>query len=195
MLFLLCLLLAEPFWSAKPASQWTDEEIAGLLADSPWARMVPGPARMPAVQMFLATAAPIRQAELEAKRRASRQQPPDASTEDPFAEEYRAWLEENKSSQLILAIRIHDTEPYQNAKQLERLEKDSVMRVGRNRIPMTGYFPPTPADPFLRIAFPREVSPQDKELRFELYVPGITGPFREVEFRLADMLVDGQPEL
>lgn len=31
---------AQPFWAAKPANQWTGEEVARLFADSPWAKDV-----------------------------------------------------------------------------------------------------------------------------------------------------------
>src|ERR1017187_11017459 len=59
-------LLASPFWETKAPSEWTDAQIELLLHDSPWAEMAE-PA--PAVQVYLATARPLREAEAELARR------------------------------------------------------------------------------------------------------------------------------
>jgi hypothetical protein len=69
------------------------------------------------------------------------------------------------------------------------------MRVGRKRFKMSGYFPPSPGDPYLRLAFPREVTSSDKILTFDLYLPGVPIPFRKAEFTLKDMLWKGKLEL
>ena len=42
------------------------------------------------------------------------------------------------------------------------------------------------------MAFPRQVAESDKPVVFELYVPGLTSPFRTVEFRVKDMVVKGK---
>lgn len=200
--FLIALLaFADPFWVEKPPQEWTPQEMADLLTRSPWAQMVPGPGKLenfPAVQVFFATAGPIRQAEQEARRRAEVARPPrpgDLPDDDPFAGEYRLWLEEFSPTQIILAIHVVDTEAYTNGEELEHLEKDSVMRVGRKKIQMTGYFPPTVRDPYLRIAFPRQVSLSDKKVRFELYIPGVSAPYRDVEFALEPMVLSGKLEM
>ncbi len=75
------------------------------------------------------------------------------------------------------------------------MEEDSVMHVGRKKIKMTGHFPPTATDPYLRLAFPRQVSPTDKSVSFELYLPGVPNPFREAEFKVKDMVVNGKLEM
>jgi hypothetical protein len=67
--------------------------------------------------------------------------------------------------------------------------------VGRKKFKMTGNFPPTERDPYLRIAFPREVQASDKTVTFELYVPGATPPYRSVEFKVKDMMVNGKLEM
>ena len=69
------------------------------------------------------------------------------------------------------------------------------MIVGRKKYKMTGHFPPSAGDPYLRIAFPREVTAADKSVNFELYVPGVGIPFRSVEFRVKDMTVKGKLEI
>jgi hypothetical protein len=73
------------------------------------------------------------------------------------------------------------------------MEKESVLRIGRRKYRMTGHFPPAPTDPYLRLVFPREVDPQDKSLRFELYLPGVPSPYRWAEFRLREMRYRGEP--
>jgi len=75
------------------------------------------------------------------------------------------------------------------------MEEESVMRVGRKKFKMTGHFPPSPSDPYLRMAFPRQVTVNDKAVSFELYLPGVAIPFRAIEFTLKDMLVRGKLEL
>ncbi len=203
-LLLSLLLFAEPFWATKSPQDWTQEDMADLVSRSPWAQMVPGPGKLgnfPPVQVILATAGPIRQAEEEARRRAELARPPTPPgrearpAPDPFAEEYRLWLEEFAPTQIILAIQVSDTVAYNDADEVEHLEKECVMRVGRKKIQMTGYFPPTVTDPYLRIAFPRQVTLKDKKVKFELYIPGISGPYRDAEFELEPMVVNGKLEL
>src|SRR5208282_4688430 len=71
-LFIMRLLLAvlffigPPFWETKPPERWTDREIDAVRHDSPWAQAV-GPD--PQVLVYLATAAPIEDAEQEARLR------------------------------------------------------------------------------------------------------------------------------
>jgi len=193
----LLLMLAAPFWEAEPPEKWSDLELAELLNDSPWAQAASGPGRngMP-VQVYLATAAPIRKAEQEVERRARLKRRPGAEPpEDPLAGEYRAWMEENRATQIILAIRVRRREDFSDQQEVTRMEKETVMRVGRRKIQITGHFPPYGSDPYLRLAFPREVELKDKKLIFELYVPGVAGPYRVVEFNLKDMVLAGRLEL
>jgi hypothetical protein len=109
--------------------------------------------------------------------------------------EYRLWLEDNLAKQIIVAIRISRAKDFDDAAQTKKMEDDSIMRVGRKKFKMTGNFPPTQRDPYLRIAFPREVQPSDKIVTFELYVPGLTPPYRTVEFNVKDMIVKGKLEM
>jgi hypothetical protein len=190
--------LAAPFWESENPSHWTDEQLRQLLIDSPWAQIVeaPGKTSAPAVQVYLATAAPLEEAERERDSRAKRRQPPGKPpVEDPLAEEYRAWLNDNHDSQIVVAIRISDVNGLSDAKETKIMEEECVMRAGRKKFKITGHFPPSPSDPYLRLAFPRKVVVEDKVLRFDLYLPGVAIPYREVEFRLVDMVVRGRLEL
>ncbi|MEO8097635.1 MAG: hypothetical protein ABI811_08025 [Acidobacteriota bacterium] len=191
------LLLAAPFWQAKAPAEWTDAEVSDMFANSPWALRIGAPdvrTTGPTVPAYLATAGPIQVAERERERR-GRAKAKGKAEFDPFAEEYRAWLEDNSKSQIILAVRVGNNKAFNDSKELTELEKNSVMRVGRRKIPMTGYFPPSSGDPFLRMAFPREVVLSDKTVRFEIYLPGIGAPFRTVEVKLDTLVVDGKLEL
>ena len=62
-------LLLGNFWDDKPAGKWTDQEVVKVMTDSPWAQMVPAPAKnSDPLQFFFATAAPVEQAEQERER-------------------------------------------------------------------------------------------------------------------------------
>lgn len=197
--FLSLAILAGPFWSEKPPAEWTDEDLQQVLTNSPWAKTVTGQGgleKMPPIQVELATAGPIIQARAETRRRTDPNPEPDPERprRTPDAE-FEEWLAGNRASHIVLSIQVEDTYAYLDEKEAARFEKESVMRVGRKKVPMTGYFPPNAADPYVRLAFPRQVDLSDKELRFELYLPGVTAPYRTVEFRLDDLVVNGQLEL
>jgi len=190
------LLLAAPFWEAKPPSQWTDIELQQILADSPWARLMPGPTKtLPPVQMYLVTAGPVRQAEEELARRARIRIAPGKAESYADIDEYHLWVEDLSPAHLILAVRIERVTAFLDASEVQQFQKESVMRIGRRKIKMASFFPPTTSDPWLRIAFPREVQLSDKVLGFDLYIPGVTGGFRSAEFKLGDMQVAGKLEL
>jgi hypothetical protein len=191
-------MFAGPFWESRPPAEWSDTELGNLLTDSPWAQMVEagGKTNSSPVQIYLATAAPVALGETERELREKRRRPPNAKqVEDPFAEEYRAWLEDNRTSQIIVAARVGQNPAFSDQHEVHKMEEESVMRVGRKKFKMTGHFPPSPSDPYLRMAFPREVTVNDKAVSFVLYLPGVAIPFREIEFTLKDMLVRGKLEM
>jgi hypothetical protein len=189
----LVLMFAAAFWESKPPADWTEDELIQMFTSSPWAQPLTGPANAPPVSAYLATAAPMEQAERERDRRYKRKRP--NAPPDVLVEEYRAWLEENRATQIVLAIPIQDPKAFADSQDTRRMEEEGVMRVGRKKIKMTGHFPPSASDPFLRLAFPREVTASDKTITFELYLPGVPIPFRTVEFRIKDMLVKGKLEI
>ena len=202
---LLFWLFADPFWAAKTPKEWTDAEIQDLLTDSPWAMMMLAPVgEFPAAQTYIATASPIEEAEQEIQRRRESRSTRKAEF-DPYAEEYQAWVEEFGPTHVILAIRISNQKAYFDADELDEMEKECVMRLAGRKVQMTGYFPPSENDPFLRLAFPKDVSKlkmdnlpdslKNEKAKFDLYVPGITGPYRAAEFRLADMVLNGELQL
>src|SRR5581483_6666027 len=137
-----------------------------------------GPANAPPLSAFLATAPVMAKAELERDRRHRVKRP--NTPPDILAEEYRAWFAENRATQIVLAIPVLNARAYDDAESTRQMEEESVMHVGRKKFKMTGHFPPSPGDPYLRVAFPREVKESDKSVLFDLYIPGIAIPFRSV---------------
>jgi hypothetical protein len=193
MWFAVLLLFGTSFWETKAPADWSENELRQLLTDSPWAQLVSGPGRVPApaIQMYIATAGPIQQAEIERERRIKKRKRAD----DDFPPDHRLWMDDNRATQVVLAVRIDQNLGFFDNKETTRMENESVMRVGRKKVKMTGYFPPSAGDPYLRLAFPKQVGPSNKTVSFDLYLPGIESPFRTVEFQLKDMLVNGKLEI
>ena len=197
----LLLLFAFGLWAAdfwqKPYTQWSDKDTEKMMTNSPWAQAVEGPGQnSPPVEVFLATAGPIQLAEAERERRAQvRRKPGPAPPESSAVTEYRLWLEDNRATQIVVAIAIQNNKGFLDEREVRRMEDESVMRVGKKKIKMTGSFPPSESDPYLRLAFPRQVELSDKTLFFDLYLPGVPAPFRSAEFTLKDMVVAGKLEL
>lgn len=177
----LLALLAAPFWETKAPADWTDTQIEQLLHDSPWAQMAE-PA--PAVQVYLASAQPAREAEKELARRRGR----------TLDEEYTAYLAGEGAAKVVLAIAYKNTMALADAGEAHHMEEECIMRVGRQRYKMEGHFPPGPSDPFLRLVYPRAATGRDKTITFELYLPGY-GPYHDAEFRVRDMMFKGKLEM
>jgi hypothetical protein len=176
------LFLRVPFWEIKAPEQWTDRQIDELRHDSPWARMV-GPA--PEIPVWLATAAPLEEAEAEARLR----------TRNPLHEpdaDYAYYLFQNREDHFVLAVGLASPAALKKPAEERRMVEESVMLVGTKSYPLTGYFPPTDFDPVLRLVFPREVQPTDKTVVFRLYVPGVDFPDREIQFRVKDLVYHGK---
>lgn len=188
------LLFADPYWTAKPPAQWSDAELLALLSNSPWAQAAEGPGQnAPPVEVFLATAAPMQLAEKERDRRIAIRRKP--GTPIPENTEFKLWMEDNRASQIVLAVRMPNSKGFLDEGEVRKMEKETTMRAGKKKIKMTGSFPPSDSDPYLRLAFPRQVDLTDKSLIFELYLPGVPAPYRTVEFRLKDMVTGGKLEL
>lgn len=188
-------LFATPFWEVKAPADWTETEVLQLLTASPWAQMLDAPTKAGAssVQLFLATAAPIelaeRQRDLRFKKKRANAPP------DILDEEYKAWLAENRAKQIVIAVAVNLPQALSDEQETRKMEAECIMRVGRKRLKMSGFFPPSAADPYLRLAFPREVADSDKTIVFDLYLPGVPIPFRRAEFVVKDMLWKGKLEL
>jgi hypothetical protein len=178
----LLLLLAQPFWEAKPPEKWSDIEIDAIRHASPWAQTV-GPA--PDLLVWLATAEPVEEAEAEARLRTRH-------TEKEPDPDYAGYVTENRENSFVLAIAYPTLNGLGRADEDRRMERECQMTVGRKKFSIIGHFPPTPSDPVLRLVFPRVVKPTDKTIVFRLYLTGLNFPERELEFRVKDLLYHGR---
>lgn len=181
----LLLFLSPPFWEVKPPERWTDAEIDIVRHRSPWAQTV-GPT--PEVPVWLATATPIEEAEEEARLRSK-------LTEKEPDPDYIGYVTEHASEVFVLAIGYPTLKGLGNAAEQRRMEEESLMKIGRKTYHIVGHFPPTPSDPVLRLVFPREAKATDKDVEFQLYLPGLTFPERDALFRVKDLMYHGKPAM
>jgi len=181
-LLLVLFFLGQPFWEAKPPERWSDREIEAIRNDSPWAQTV-GPE--PKVLVYLATAAPIEEAEEEARLRTKKPM----NEPDP---DYLDNLRENGDKHFVLAIPAIMRGSLDQPGEEKAMEESSEMIVGRKTYKIIGHFTPKEADPVLRLVFPREAQSTDKSVLFHLYLPGMAFPNRETEFRVKDLIYHGK---
>jgi hypothetical protein len=184
----LFFFLAQPFWEIKPPETWTDAQIQSIRTESPWAQQT---AEAPVVVIYLATAAPIEQAEAELRLRLKKNRHPMAEP-DP---DYLEYLSGHRAENFVLAIAYPTLKGLGDARESQRMEEESVMLVGKKSYAMVGHFPPTPSDPVLRLIFPRAVTAADKTVVFRLYLGGLKFPEREMEFRVKDLTYQGKLEM
>jgi hypothetical protein len=182
------LLLAGPaFWNDKPPADWTMDEVLRLLTDSPWGQIVEAGPRSqgPRLAVYVATADPVMQA--EDRLRAARKQP----TADPSWEDYREYILAEHGKLIVVAVRLPNPDQFSDAAEGRQMEQESVLKIGKRRYKIAGHFPPSSSDPYVRLAFPRDVRPGDRSLVFELYIPGVS--YRAAEFKISDMTYRGKP--
>ena len=181
----LLFFLAQPFWETKPPEKWTDREIETVLNASPWVQMV-GPD--PALRVFLPMAEPMEQADAERRARSKKPLP----LLDP---DYLDYIRDNREKVIVLAISYYGLAGMSNAQENKRMEVESEMKIGRKSYQILGHFPPTTADPVLRLVFPRAVRPGDKEVEFKLYIPGVSYPERDASFFVKDLMFHDKLEM
>ncbi len=183
-----------PFWEAKNPAEWSDAELEEFFTNSPWAQQAISGKSSSGAPVYIASAHPVREAEAERDRRAEAKakNPP---VEDPTAEEYAGFLHENEGKYIILAVPVPNPKALADPAGVKRMEEECVLRVGKNKYKMTGHFPPSPSDPWMRLVFPRVVTAEDKSFRFDLYLPFVRDPYRFAEFRVRDLIYKGRLEM
>src|ERR1019366_2878140 len=129
-------------------------------------------------------ARPLREAEAELARRRAK----------PLNEEDVDYVAREGANKLVVGIGHKKFKALEDGEEAHRMEKESIMRVGRQKYKMEGHFPPAPSDPFLRLVYPRAPAERAKTIAFELYLPGY-GPYHEAEFRVRDMMYKGKLEM
>lgn len=181
----LLFFLSQPFWDAKPPENWTDYEVDSILHASPWAQMV-GPS--PEILVYLATAAPVEEAQKELRLRGKHPAP----QPDP---DYTSFEREHRAEDLVLAIPYPPGAPFGTQEDRRRMEDECAMAIGKRTYKIVGHFPPVAEDPVLRLVFPRELKPADKLVTFRLFLPAISFPERELQFWVKDLIYRGEPEM
>lgn len=187
-LLLLFFYLAQPFWESRPPEQWSATEIDQIRTNSPWAQTV---GRVAPVTVWLATALPVEHAEMELRLR-TKKNPQPMPEPDP---DYLDYLREHRAEAIVLAVSYPRLKTFGKPGEDKRMEEETVMRIGRKDYQILGYFPPTPSDPVLRLIFPRAVKSGDREVVFQLYLPGINFPDREAVFAVKDLFYQGKLEM
>ena len=190
---LLTLLTATPFWDAIDVKQWSEEQLLDFFGNSPWSQ----PAESTAgngVLTFLATSKPIQLAEVEKRRRQMKKVAGIDVIQDPAWDEFQEFLERDTAKYIVLAVAI-PAEATREASEMSLMENQSVMKLGKQKIKMSGYFPPSPTDPYTRLIFPRAGTEKAKELVFELFLPGTGTPYRQVYYPTKGMNYRGRLEM
>ncbi len=109
-------------------------------------------------------------------------------------DDYRSYITQNPGKHVLLAIRMAPNSFLADAKEIKTMDKECFMRIGKQKIKAVGHFPPTPADPYLRLLFPRASLAGMKVLSFGLYLPGVHKPFHDLELPVKDLNYRGQLE-
>jgi len=190
---LLTLLTATPFWDTIDVKQWSEEQLLDFFGNSPWSQ----PAESTAgngVLTFLATSKPIQLAEVEKRRRQMKKVAGIDVIQDPAWDEFQEFLERDTAKYIVLAVAI-PAEATREASEMSLMENQSVMKLGKQKIKMSGYFPPSPTDPYTRLIFPRAGTEKAKELVFELFLPGTGTPYRQVYYPTKGMNYRGRLEM
>lgn len=190
---LLMLLSAAPFWESAPPQDWTEEQIIGFFGNSPWCQPAEA-SQGPGVTTFLATAKPVQDAERELRRRRLKKLPTGDFPQDPAWDEYQEFLSRDAAKYIVLAVMI-PASATQDASEMALMENSSVLKLGKQKIKMSGYFPPSPTDPYTRLIFPRVGADSAKELLFDLFIPGTGTPYRSVYYPRKNLTYRGNLEM
>ncbi len=189
----LTLLTVTPFWETTDVKEWSEDQLIDFFANSPWAQPAESSAGK-GVMTFLATAKPVQLAEVERRRRQVRKVAGVDAVQDPAWEEFQEFLSRDAGKYIVLAVPI-PAEATREASEMSLMENQSVLKLGKQKIKMSGYFPPSPTDPYTRLIFPRAGTEKAKELNFELFLPGTGTPYRQVFYQIKAMTYRGRLEM
>jgi hypothetical protein len=192
-LAIMTLLSVTPFWETTDVKEWSEEQLIEFFGNSPWALPAES-ATGNGVLTFLATAKPVQLAEVELRRRRIKKVAGVEVVPDPSWEEFQEFLERDAAKYIVLAVAI-PIGSTQDASEMALMENQSIMKVGKQKVKMSGYFPPSATDPYTRLIFPRTGTDTAKELSFELFIPGTGTPYRQVFYTRKTMAYRGRAEM
>ena len=194
---LLAVLTAAPYWESTEVKDWNEEQLIDFFNNSPWAQpaeAVASTGSKDGLSTFLATSVPMQLAELEMRRRRIRKVAGVDVVADPAWEEFREFLERDRGKYIVLAVAIPANATLE-ATGMAMMENQSIMKIGKQKVKMSGYFPPSPTDGYTRMIFPRGNAADAKEIVFELYVPGTGMPNRMAIYSRKAMNYRGRLEM
>lgn len=174
------------FWETRPPEEWTRAEVDRLMSDSPWAQTSDA-------RVYLASAEPVRQAELLWRDWLRRDAGPEVRVEPD--DDYEDFLRQHPGEHIIIGIVLPNPMLTPNPREVAEMEKKSRIKLDKRKYSMLAFFPPTPGDPVLRMVFPRKVAGDEKKLTLELYLPGLRLPYRNFEFPIRSLEWKGKPAL
>jgi hypothetical protein len=219
-IFLSCgLLLAKDFWQTD-YRKWKHSEVVKMLEDSPWSGKVTLTAQQAGrtttnvggemelyytytVRLF--SALPVRQGYLRMVQLMNQYDEMSKKDREAFDQKFAPALRDF-SDQVIVNLDF-ETNDRQAALEVDRQLKQATTELLREnvylisdrlgRIPLQQYFPPAPDGTGAKFVFPRivdgkpVVDKSDKELKFELYMPGTDHKVFKV-WKVKDLIVDGK---
>lgn len=213
------LALAKEYWE-KPFVEWKHEQVVKMLEDSPWAarvtlteqrqgrqtRNVGGEMEVYNIYTVrLFSALPIRQGYVRMFQLMNKYDELSREEKQGFDQRFAPALRDFGDEVIVnLDFATNDRqasmEVDRQLKQItsQQLKQSAYLISDRlGRVELVNYFPPSPDGTGAKFVYPRTVNGQpvvtseDKELKFELWVPGTWHKVYQV-WKVKNMLVDGK---
>lgn len=181
---MLLLQIANPFWETKPTANWSVAECERLLRNSPWVQ-ADSPYRV-----YITSAEPVRIAEERIRAKAAL----GGEVTAELDQDYQQFVNERYRDHVIVGVHMPNPTLLFDPREVADVVKESRMKLGKRKHKLVAHFPPTAADPVLRLVFPKKLVGDEKTLTLELYIPGSTTPWRNFEFLLKDLTWKGKAE-
>ncbi len=210
-------LFAKGFWD-KPFRQWKKNEVSRMLKDSPWAKQTTvtrkgqGRAGEEYFDYYIVrffSALPVRQAYVRSLQIQNKYDKMDPDQRQAFDQQTEPLLHIDVSSDIVVVLecRSNDRQLMMQidrgltTTQLSSLQRSTYLISERlGKVELKGYLPPSSQQPDARFIFPRTVdgqpvvSPEDKKIKFEIWVPG-TGTWINFDNKTKDLIYNGKLEI
>jgi hypothetical protein len=214
------VLFAKDFWE-KPFAEWKHSEVVKMLEDSPWSdkvvitdqragrntRNVAGEMEIYysyTVRLF--SAFPVRAGYVRMFQLMNKYDDLSREEKAAFDQKFAPALRDFPDQIIVnLDFETNDRQASMEVdRRLKQLTTDQIKQSvflisdSLGRVEVLQYFPPSPDGTGAKFSFPREVDGKpvvqetDKELKFELYVPGTGHKVYQV-WKVKDLSYDGKP--
>lgn len=214
-------LMAKDFWE-EPFEKWKREEVLRMLSNSPWAQTQTlnavaggrGSGTAGEKELFyqftvrLFSSRPIREAYVRMMQILNKYDEMAPEQKQEFNARFRKALALDVSDRVIVALEYATNDPnatrdlrtFLETARTETLKQSVYLITPRHgRLELREYYPPSPDGTGAKFIFPRQVNgqpvlgPQDKEIRFDFFVPPI-GQRLFLSFKASKMMYHGQLE-